>query len=149
MNIQALNLTPHPEGGRFREIYRSPDSVALTDGRTRSALTHIYFHLAEGELSRFHRVEQDEVWNLYHGSVRLHLLTETGEYTETTLSAAEQCFCSVIPAGAWQAAEPLEGDGLVGCTVAPGFDFADFQLINRDHPLCPTIRNLGLDRFLV
>lgn len=148
MNIHALTLTPHPEGGRFRELYRSPDSVALTDGRTRSALTHIYFHLAQGEISRFHRVEQDEIWNLYHGSVRLHLLNATGEYSQITLSGAENTFCAVVPATIWQAAEPLGEDCLVGCTVAPGFDFADFTLLPENHSLTPAIQAQGLERFL-
>lgn len=149
MNLEALQLYPHPEGGRFRELYRSPDTVILADGRIRSAMTHIYFHLAAGEVSRFHRVEQDEIWNLFSGSVRLHLMNGKGEHTQITLSAAENTFCAVIPATTWQAAEPLDGDCLVGCTVAPGFDFADFQLITPEHPLYPVIRGRGLERFLV
>jgi predicted cupin superfamily sugar epimerase len=149
MNLEELKLTPHPEGGRFRELYRSPDTVTLTDGRARAAMTHIYFHLAAGEVSRFHRVEQDEVWNLYSGSVRLHMFSGNGEYTQITLSEAVNTFCAVIPATTWQAAEPLDGDCLAGCTVAPGFDFADFQMITADHSLCPVIRGRGLERFLV
>ncbi|MCC5844799.1 MAG: cupin domain-containing protein [Verrucomicrobia bacterium] len=148
MNLQNLNLIPHPEGGRFREIHRSEDSVALTDGRSRPALTHIYYHLNAGERSRFHRVEQEEVWNLYAGSLRLHLLTEAGGYSDIVLSESANTFCTVIPAGAWQAAEPLDNECLVGCTVAPGFDFADFQLISANHPLSSRIRELGLERFM-
>jgi uncharacterized protein len=148
MNPESLNLQPHPEGGRFRELHRSPDPVTLPDGRTRAALTHIYFHLAPGEISRLHRVEQDEVWNLYHGAVRLHLLAETGEYTRITLSDAETRYCAVVPVGTWQAAEPLHGDVLVGCTVAPGFDFADFQLLTPGHPLIPLAEARGLQSFL-
>lgn len=147
MNIDPLNLIPHPEGGRFREIFRAPDNVPLADGRIRSAATHIYFHLACNEVSRFHRVAQDEIWNLYAGSLRLHLLTPSGEHSAITLSPAESCYCAVVPAGIWQAAEPLDGDCLAGCTVAPGFDFADFELLLDDHPLQSELHRLGLERF--
>ena len=66
--MKVDKLLEHPEGGRFREVYRSTDQVRADDGRLRSALTHIYFELNAGEVSRFHKVESDEVWNLYEGS---------------------------------------------------------------------------------
>jgi uncharacterized protein len=144
----TLDLKPHPEGGRFQEVYRAGMAVNLPDGRTRAALTHIYFQLAPGEVSRFHRVRQDEVWNLYEGAVRLWILTESGALTQTDLSAAGGVYCAVVPAGCWQAAEPVDGPGLVGCTVAPGFDFADFELITGDTPIARNITELGLARLL-
>ncbi len=147
-NLTPTALCDHPEGGRFQEVWRSPNPVRSVDGRERSALTHIYFHLAPGERSRFHRVAQDEVWNLYQGELRLFLLTERGALTQVELSGPANTFCAVIPAGVWQAAEPIEGPALVGCSVAPGFDFEDFTLITADQPVTPHIRNHGLVRFL-
>lgn len=124
----------HPEGGRFREVFRSGKSVSTQDGKTRSALTHIYFSLNKGEVSRFHRVTSDEIWNLYQGQgINLYTWDETNRPPQcVTLSAASNCFCHVIPAGIWQAAEPLSGMVLVGCSVAPGFDYADFSLMDPE-----------------
>ncbi|MCC5847157.1 MAG: cupin domain-containing protein [Verrucomicrobia bacterium] len=141
-------FTSHPEGGRFRELWRSPQGVKTDDGRDRSALTHIHFHLAYGEFSRFHRVAQDEVWNLYHGRLCLWMLTEDGDLTRTELTPATATFSAVVPAGVWQAAEPMEDEALVGCSVAPGFDFADFTLISETHPVRTQVIRHGLDRFL-
>jgi predicted cupin superfamily sugar epimerase len=129
--MKPLDLIDHPEGGRFREVFRSAKTVSTPDGNVRSALTHIYFSLKPGEVSRFHRVASDEVWNLYRGE-GLNLYTWDGSNSppqDVTLSAASNCFCHVVPAGTWQAAEPLSAEVLVGCSVAPGFDFADFTLI--------------------
>ena len=150
MNLDSLRLMEHPEGGRFREVYRSTRNVTLEDARTRSSLTHIYFHLQQGEVSKFHRVEQEEVWNLYQGGpLRLWMLEEeTGTLSETVLDAKTLTHCAVIPAGIWQAAEPLDGEVLVGCSVAPGFEFADFQLISQEGPLADTARKHNLERFL-
>ena len=141
-------FTPHPEGGRFRELWRSSRGVKTDDGRERSALTHIHFHLAAGERSRFHRVAQDEVWNLYHGKLCLWMLTEDGDLTRTELAPDTASFSAVVPAGVWQAAEPLDGDALLGCSVAPGFDFADFTLISDNTPVREQVIRHGLDRFL-
>jgi len=130
--MQPVDLIEHPEGGRFREVFRSVQRVYLQDGSSRSALTHIYFSLKSGEVSRFHQVSSDEVWNLYQGQ-GLRLYSWDGTLTPpecTVLSADTNCFCSVIPAGRWQAAEPLNGPVLVGCSVAPGFEFSDFSLID-------------------
>jgi len=132
--MQPVDLIEHPEGGRFREVFRSARRVSTQDGSNRSALTHIYFSLRSGEVSRFHRVNSDEVWNLYQGQ-GLRLYSWDGTSTLplcTVLSADNNCFCSVIPAGRWQAAEPLTGPVLVGCSVAPGFEFSDFSLIDQE-----------------
>lgn len=128
--MQVGDLADHPEGGRFREIFRSAKLVKSDTG-TRSALTHIYFSLSTGEVSRFHRVESDEVWNLYEGKgLLLYVWNDVERALEThELSAENRSYCCVIEAGQWQAAMPLDGDVLVGCSVAPGFEFDDFELI--------------------
>lgn len=150
MTYSATNLQPHPEGGRFREVFRSPNTVRTSGGKSKSALTHIYFELDEGEKSRFHRVEQEEVWNLYRGKgLRLWVIDpETKRVSSHELSQAANQFCFVIPAGHWQAAEPLDGKVLIGCSVAPGFEFEDFELLSDDHALVPFIQNKNLERFL-
>ncbi len=130
--MKPIDLLEHPEGGRFREVYRSVQKVTDTGGATKSALTHIYFSLSQGEVSRYHKVASDEIWNLYKGD-GIHLYTWDGTSslpTCTTLSADSNCFCHVVPAGVWQAAEPLAEMVLVGCSVAPGFEFSDFTLID-------------------
>ena len=136
--MQPTNLKEHPEGGRFQEVFRSPKTVikssnsALGEEKNRSAITHIYFSLKKGEVSRFHRVTSDEVWNLYKGTgIRLITWDGTDKLPEfVTLSAKENRYCHVIPAGMWQAAEPISDKVLVGCSVAPGFEFDDFELID-------------------
>ena len=132
--MKSVDLIEHPEGGRFREVFRSAKSVTTQDGATRSALTHIYFSLNPGEVSRFHRVASDEIWNLYQGA-GLYLYVWDGTDAppaRITLSADENCFCHVVPAETWQAAEPISDTVLAGCSVAPGFEFDDFTLIDPD-----------------
>ncbi len=132
--MKPLDFIEHPEGGRFREVFRSANIVTSPEGTTRSALTHIYFSLRPGEVSRFHKVSSDEVWNLYQGT-GLNLYTWDGTSTppkRIILSANNNCFCWVVPAGMWQAAEPITDPVLVGCSVAPGFEFSDFTLIDPD-----------------
>ncbi len=132
--MKPIDLIEHPEGGRFLEIFRSNAVITRPDGQTRSALTHIYFSLTKGEVSRFHKVQSDEVWNLYNGT-GLILYTWDGSDTPPQrheLSAASNSFCHVVPAGTWQAAEPIGDSVLVGCSVGPGFEFDDFELIDPD-----------------
>jgi predicted cupin superfamily sugar epimerase len=145
--MRPENLTAHPEGGRFREVHRSAAVVRTDDGRERSALTHIYFALAAGEVSRFHRVASDEVWNLYRGDGVVLLLWDGGTQVplRIELSAASGEFCHVVPAGWWQAAAPLGGEVLVGCSVGPGFDFADFTLLTSDRPEAARLRGHGAE----
>ena len=130
--MKPVDLIEHPEGGRFREVFRSFNTVTSKEGNIRSAVTHIYFSLKSGEVSRFHKVVSDEIWNLYQGA-GINLYTWDGSATPpicTTLSATNNCFCHVIPAGKWQAADPISEEVLVGCSVAPGFEFSDFQLLD-------------------
>lgn len=132
--MKPIDLIEHPEGGRFREVFRSSRAVTTSSGKKRSALTHIYFSLDEGEVSAFHRVGSDEVWNLYQGTgIRLYIWDRTkAEPDCIELSASANCFCYVVPACSWQAAEPISGTVLVGCSVAPGFEFSDFILLDED-----------------
>ena len=132
--MKPVDFIEHPEGGRFCRVFKSSRTVSTQNGTIRSALTHIYFSLKPGEVSRFHKVASDEVWNLYQGQ-GLNLYTWDGTNTPPkciTLSADNNCFCHVIPAGLWQAAEPISDTVLVGCSVAPGFEFSDFALIDPD-----------------
>ncbi len=129
--MKPTDLIDHPEGGRFLEVFRSNAVITRPDGQTRSALTHIYFSLNKGEVSRFHKVQSDEVWNLYKGN-GLNLYTWDGSDAPPQrheLSATSNSFCHIVPAGIWQAAEPIGDSVLVGCSVGPGFDFDDFELI--------------------
>ncbi len=128
--LKPVDLKAHPEGGRFLEVFRSDVVVTTSNGQQRSALTHIYFSLNQGEVSRFHQVSSDEVWNLYQGEgLLLYSWDSSSGLSCVELSASNNCYCSVIPAGIWQAAEPMGQGVLVGCSVGPGFEFEDFELI--------------------
>ena len=125
--IARLELRPHPEGGHYRETFRDP----RLDASGRSLSTAIYFLLARGERSHWHRVDAVEVWHYYAGdALILRIADDRGPRTirlGPDLAAGETPQ-AVVPAGAWQAAESGGGWTLVGCTVAPGFDFAGFEL---------------------
>ena len=126
--IKKLDLKPHPEGGHFRETFRDQRTV---DGR--AASTAIYFLLAQGERSHWHRVDAAEVWHHYAGSaLRLEIaVSERAPIERITLGpdlAAGERPQVVVPAHHWQAAESLGDWSLCGCTVAPGFDFDRFEL---------------------
>lgn len=126
--IQRLGLEPHPEGGWFRETWRAEPTAT----GERSAGTAIYFLLRAGESSHWHRIDAAEIWHHYAGGplrlrisldgigVQEHLLGPDVEQGQTPQV--------VVPAHAWQAAEPLDDAVLVGCTVSPGFEFAHFHL---------------------
>jgi predicted cupin superfamily sugar epimerase len=125
--IRLLDLKPHPEGGHFRETFR--DSRTMAGGR--AASTAIYFLLARGERSHWHRVDAVEIWHHHAGAPLALQIVDAGRRETLTLGAdlaAGQRPQGVVPAGAWQAAEPLGDWSLVGCTVAPGFDFSGFEL---------------------
>ena len=132
--IKDLDLIPHPEGGHYREHYRSAIASKCSDhAPSRSACTHITFLLAQGQVSRFHCVDADEIWNLYHGrGLRLWDFDPIHDTLQAVeLSIETQRFFHVIPKGHWQAGVPLGSGVLVGCTVAPGFEFQGFTLIDR------------------
>jgi len=140
--MKPVELVKHPEGGRFQEVFRSKATITTSSGATRHALTHIYFSLDSGEVSRFHQVMSDEVWNLYEGAgLRLYLWDDINrQLSLTELSATTKEFCHVVPAGVWQAAEPVGDKALVGCSVGPGFDFIDFKLIEPASALAQRIQ---------
>jgi predicted cupin superfamily sugar epimerase len=140
--VRRLGLQPHPEGGWFRESYRASEAIAAAAlprrfGGTRSISTAIYFLLAAGQCSRLHRIQADEVWHFYTGDPLLVVeIDPAGQLKTTRLGgdpAAGAVYQHVVPAGCWFGATVAEGGrfALVGCTVAPGFDFADFELADR------------------
>ena len=149
--MKYTDLLEHPEGGRYLEIYRSKTTVS-TKGKVKTALTHIYFSLEPHEVSRFHRVSNDEVWNLYQGE-GLYLYQWDGMSStidSIELSVKSMNFCHIIPAGYWQAAVPLKDRVLVGCSVAPGFEFEDFELIDSDSDIAKTLLTMdpGLSKLI-
>jgi len=125
--IRLLDLQPHPEGGHYRETFR--DTAADASGR--AASTAIYFLLRAGEISRWHRVDAAEVWHWYAGAPLSLAIVEEGHRRDirlgTDLVAGERPQ-AVVPVHAWQQAQSLGAWTLVGCTVAPGFAFAGFEL---------------------
>jgi predicted cupin superfamily sugar epimerase len=129
--IRLLDLKPHPEGGHFRETFRDPHQSS-----GRAASTAIYFLLARGERSHWHRVDAAEVWHWHAGApLKLEISQERGKIESLILGgdlAAGQRPQGVVPAHAWQAAQTLGDWTLVGCTVAPGFDFKTFELAAKD-----------------
>lgn len=136
--IATLGLEPHPEGGWYREIHRSEHRVKPDDDRSpRPALTTIFFLLAEGEVSRWHRVGSDEAWHFHEGAVVELLIADPGieHMVRHALGPTSDGNrpVRVVPAHSWQAARSTGAYSLVGCTVGPGFDFADFELL-RDTP---------------
>ena len=130
--IRLLDLKPHPEGGHFRETFRDERQV----DRNRSAATAIYFLLARGERSHWHRVDAVEMWHWYAGApLELEISQSQGRIERITLGCdlvAGQRPQAIVPAHAWQAAQSLGEWTLVGCTVAPGFEFSRFELAPKD-----------------
>lgn len=141
--IQTLNLRPHPEGGWYRETYRAaetipPQGLPARFGAARSFATAIYFLLTADTFSALHRLKADEMWHFYAGSaLTVHVIEPAGEHRVLRLGAAidrGESFQAMVPAGCWFGGrvEAQGGFALVGCTVAPGFDFADFEMGRRD-----------------
>jgi predicted cupin superfamily sugar epimerase len=130
--IHRLDLQAHPEGGHYREVFRSERSVRR-DGAERAAFTTIYYLLQAGDHSRWHVVNSDEAWHFYQGEglELLHYQPETGQLERLLLGPVSEDAAPVhvIPAGAWQAARPLGAYTLAGCSVGPGFEFDDFRLV--------------------
>jgi predicted cupin superfamily sugar epimerase len=141
--IEELGLERHPEGGWFREIYRSAERIPKKGlperyGGPRSFLTSIYFLLKSGEVSQLHRLRSDELWHFFDGSpLRFHVFGEDGAYRSFRLGRdprRRESLQATLPAGSVFGAEVVEprSFSLSGCTVAPGFDFADFEFGRRE-----------------
>lgn len=136
--IARLGLAPHPEGGHFRETFR--DTATTPDGRARS--TAIYFLLAAGERSHWHRVDAVEAWHYYAGDPLLLSIAGNGARRDITLGGnlvAGEIPQAIVPPYAWQAARCLGAWTLVGCTVAPGFEYSGFELAPPDFDPSRTI----------
>ena len=140
--VAALGLQPHPEGGFYVQVYRAPETIARAHlpGRFQGDRVHstaIYFLLRGQDFSALHRIQSDEVWHFYDGApVTIHVIEADGEYRALHLGrdfAAGQAPLQVVSAGCWFGAtvDDRSGYALVGCTVAPGFDFADLELGER------------------
>ena len=138
-----MQLAEHVEGGAFREVYRSEltiprNSLPVFFQGDRNVCTSIYFLLVRGQFSAFHRIAADELWHFYYGDpIVVYEISHSGRLIVHRLGgdpARGESFQTVVKAGSWFASEPAPGGeyGLVGCTVAPGFDFTDFELAERD-----------------
>lgn len=138
--IEKLNLQLHPEGGHYTEVYRSEgiietDEDSFPDGRHFS--TSIYYLLASGDQSHFHRIKSDEVWHHYEGSsITIHLISESGSCRKLHVGKdldSGQKPQHIVPAGYWFGVTVDDPDSyaLCGCNVSPGFDFDDFEMADR------------------
>lgn len=141
--INQFQLQPHPEGGWYRQTYRSKEFVSAAClperfGGDRPFSTAICFLLEAGNYSAFHRIKSDECWHFYAGeALEIFILLPGGELKKILLGndiAGGQFFQYVVPAGCWFASRPAAGAAFafVGCTVSPGFDFADFEMAEAD-----------------
>jgi predicted cupin superfamily sugar epimerase len=140
--IEKLQMEPHPEGGYFRQTYRAdlilPQQSLPGFAGARAASTAIYFLLEDRNFSAFHRLKSDEVWHFYAGAaLDVHVLDAEGKHAVISLGTdleAAQLPQAVVRAGCWFGSHVQHWTGwaLVGCTVAPGFDFADFELGKRE-----------------
>lgn len=140
--VEKLELLPHPEGGYFKELYRSSedikqDSLPIRFTGNRSFSTSIYFLLEKNQKSAFHRIKSDELWHFYDGEpATIFVIDDSGKLTEYKigLSPEDNIFPQVIiPANCWFAAESNGNFTLAGCTVSPGFDFEDFEMASREN----------------
>ncbi len=141
--VDKYSLQPHPEGGWYKQTYKSTESVAAAAlperfGGDRPFSTAIYFLLEQGNFSAFHRIKSDECWHFYAGdTLQVYVIQQDGTLKIISLGQAienDELFQYVVPANCWFASRPAPGSAFsfVGCTVAPGFDFADFELANAD-----------------
>lgn len=120
--VETLGLQPHPEGGYYRQVYKSTAVVG-----DRSAITAIYFLLERGQISRWHRVLSDELWTFLEGAPLTLWMHDGTSTSSTTLDAHSRI--AAVPRTVWQAAETTGDYTLVACFVAPGFEFADFAMM--------------------
>jgi uncharacterized protein len=146
--LNTLGMRSHPEGGHYVELFRSSHRVQVLDRKVeRATLTTIYFLLAAGEFSRWHRVQSDEVWHYHEGdAIELLLFDDQGLRRMRLGPVAPKTRPTVIvPAGTWQAARTTGAYTLAGCTVGPGFEFADFSLAVDWPEIATKIADAGSD----
>lgn len=140
--IEKLDMLKHPEGGYYREFYRSGEYIKKNHlpvrfSGDRCFSTSIYFLLKQDEISAFHRIKQDEIWHFYEGSsLSIHLINQESIYSRIILGRdilSGQVLQALVPAGCYFGAAPddKESYSLVGCTVAPGFEFEDLEIPER------------------
>jgi predicted cupin superfamily sugar epimerase len=131
--IDQYKLNPHPEGGYYKEVYKSGHSVeSSTAGKPRSTVTHIYFLLVKNQISRFHKVVHDEIWNFYEGDPIRLIKYDGVNIKEDLIGCRGGHYAAIIKGGVYQAAVSTGNYSFAGCTVAPGFEFEDFSLL-KDH----------------
>ncbi|MFZ9388043.1 MAG: cupin domain-containing protein [Chitinophagaceae bacterium] len=141
--IEQYQLEPHPEGGWYRQTYKSPEMIQASGlparfGGDRPFSTAIFFLLEQGNFSAFHRIQSDECWHFYDGDPLEIYMLKQGDILETIILGRQpekgQLFQFVVPAGCWFASRPAKNSAycFTGCTVSPGFDFADFELADGE-----------------
>jgi hypothetical protein len=133
--VNDLKLLPHPEGGFYREMYRSPTIVNADGLVQKSAYTSIYYLLSGNDFSSWHRIKSDETWYFHIGcDVIIYFFNEDKALKTVQLGLDAKCLQANIPANTWFAAKPTSQNSfcLISCAVAPGFEFADFEIGRRD-----------------
>lgn len=141
--VEQYEMLPHPEGGWYKETYRASEAIPqahlpLRFNGDRSISTAIYFLLEGEQFSAFHRIQSDELWHFYYGdALNVYVIYHSGLMEIIRLGSNPdkgEVFQGVVKAGCWFASKPAKDDSfsLVGCTVAPGFDFADFEMAERE-----------------
>ena len=142
--IETLGLAPHPEGGYFREVFRSSSLITTSSGVQRTAITSIYYLLPAGQVSKFHCVTSDEVWHFLEGDpLELYVIDPSlGALRNHLLGPVfgKAQPIHTIPANHWQAATSKGAFTLVGCSVGPGFEYTDFTLLADDAKLAEAVR---------
>jgi len=131
--IDKYKLIPHPEGGYYAVVYESKQSVkSPVVNKVRKALTHIYFLLLKGQVSIFHKVAHDEIWNFYQGDPLKLIKYNGSKVEEDIIGSGCSDYASIVEGGVYQAAESTGVYSMVGCSVAPGFEFEDFSFLRDD-----------------
>jgi predicted cupin superfamily sugar epimerase len=133
--VNDLKLLPHPEGGFYREMYRSPTMVNANGVAQKSAYTSIYYLLSGDDFSSWHRIKSDETWYFHSGGdVIIYFFDKNKALQTIQLGLDSKCLQATIPANTWFAAKPISQNSfcLVSCAVAPGFEFTDFEIGRRD-----------------
>ncbi len=138
--VKKISLIPHPEGGFYKEVYRSAEAASAESlperfSTERNYSTAIYYLLESGDFSAFHRIKSDEIWHFYDGEpLNIYIIDNNGALTIKTLGLSEKDNVYpqvIVPATTWFAAKPVGSFTLAGCTVSPGFDFHDFEMADN------------------